>query len=370
MRVVIKTGSAVLSRAAGADGPAGLDRSAIDRLCRQLARLHAAGHEVVLVPSGAIAAGVGRLGWTERPEDLRMKQAAAAVGQLALMEAYEEALSRDGILPAQILLTREDLIDRRRYLNVRSTVLHLLSLRALPILNENDSVSTDEIQFGDNDTLSAAVATKIGADKLILLSDVPGVFELDGDGRLTDRVLPEIAKVTAEMEKRSLRVKGSALSVGGMVTKLAAAKMATAAGIETWIASGRDPEAVDKIMSGQGAGTRFLPRSGRLASRGVWIAFGRSPKGDLVLDPGAVTAVADQRKSLLPSGVKRVKGRFQAGDTVRLVSADGHEVARGLVNFSAEEMSKIRGRHSREIPELLGRQAAGEVIHRDNLVLL
>lgn len=258
MRLVIKTGSAVLSQKAnGTTQPGGLDRSAIERLCRQLVKAHRAGHEVVLVTSGAIAAGVARLGWAERPTDLRLKQAAASVGQLALMEAYEAALSKDRIIPAQILLTREDLVNAHRRLNVRNTLLHLLSIRAIPIVNENDTVSTEEIQIGDNDTLSAAVATKIEADKLILLSDVSGVYELDGKGRLTDRVLPVIKKVTPEMERKAPRIKGSTMSVGGIVTKFAAARIATAAGIETWIASGYDPDAVDKIISGRGAGTRF-----------------------------------------------------------------------------------------------------------------
>lgn len=261
MRIVIKTGSAVLSRKTDANGkPGGLDRSAIERLCRQLVKAHRLGHQVVLVTSGAIAAGVARLGWLERPKELPLKQAAASVGQLALMEAYEAALSQDDIIPAQVLLTREDLVNPKRKLNIKNTLLHLLSLRTIPIVNENDTVSTEEIQIGDNDTLSAAVAVKIEADKLVLLSDVPGVYESDGNGALTDRVVPVIRKVTPEMERKASRAKGSKMSVGGIVTKFAAAKIATSAGIETWIASGYDGDAVEKILSGQETGTRFLPK--------------------------------------------------------------------------------------------------------------
>lgn len=256
MRLVIKTGSATLSKKNG-----GLDSSAVARIARQLAKAHNAGHQVIVVSSGAIAAGVGRLGLKERPRDLQLKQATAAVGQVALMKAYEEALARYRIIPAQLLLTREDLNNRRRTLNVRHTLLHLLSHRTIPIINENDSVSTAEIQFGDNDALSAMVATRVGADKLILLSDVPGLYEQDEKGHLTTRVIPVVRHITAAMQKKANGNKGSKMSVGGMVTKLAAAKRATAAGIETWIASGTAENSVECILRGDSnCGTRFLPR--------------------------------------------------------------------------------------------------------------
>jgi glutamate 5-kinase len=326
----------------------------------------------VVVSSGAIAGGVARLGWKERPTELALKQAAASIGQVALMEAYERALSADGILPAQILLTRDDLMKRERYLNIRTTLLQLLSLRVIPVINENDTVSTEEIQFGDNDTLSATVAIKVEADKLILLSDVPGFFEQASDGKLTSNVIRVVEKVTPAMEKAALRTTGSKMSVGGIVTKLSAAKMAAAAGVETWLASGYEADSILKVVAGDAsAGTRFATTSAkRIGSRESWIAFARPPKGFLVLDDGALKAVIDGRKSLLPSGVRRVHGAFAVGDTVGLRDADGTEVARGLVNFSSEDVKAIRGHHSREIAGLLGRAAAGEVIHRVFLFLI
>lgn len=256
MRLVIKTGSAILSKAKG-----GLDRVAVQRIAAQLSNAQKKGHQVILVTSGAIAAGVARLGWSDRPKELRHKQAAAAVGQLALMEAYEVALSKYKITPAQLLLTREDLVDPRRYGNISNTLLDLLALRTIPIINENDSVSTAEIRFGDNDTLAAVVATKVKADKLILLSDVPGMFEQDNHGGLTKWVIADVPRVTSAMERQANRATGSKMSVGGIVTKLRAAKIATSAGVETWLASGYNPHAVLNILQRKaGAGTRFRAR--------------------------------------------------------------------------------------------------------------
>lgn len=255
MRLVIKTGSATLSKKNG-----GLDAGAVRRVAKQLAYARKQGHDVIVVSSGAIAAGVGRLKLKERPRVLQEKQATAAVGQVALMHEYEKALSRFGIVPAQLLLTREDLMDRKRYQNVRQTLFHLLSHKTIPIINENDSVSTDEIQFGDNDALSSIVAVKVNADKLILLSDVPGLYEQDKNGRLTTRVIPVVKRVTAAMGRKAKSGPGSKLSVGGIVTKLAAAKRATSAGIETWIASGTANDSIEKILKKKpGAGTRFIP---------------------------------------------------------------------------------------------------------------
>lgn len=373
MRFVIKSGSAILSKSSGgAASPAGgLDPDAVRRLAAQLIKLHRAGHDVILVSSGAIAAGVGRLGLKERPVDLRVKQATAAVGQLVLMKTYEDAFAQANIIPAQILLTREDLTNRERYLNIRNTFLHLLSLRIIPIVNENDTVSTAEIQFGDNDSLSAIVATKVEADRLILLSDVPGFYRSDSEGQLTQDIIPVIEKITPEMEKNVSRSSGSKMSVGGMATKLQAAKMATAAGIETWIGSGSDDRVLEKMLSGEpNAGTKFVARPVKVAHRHAWIAFGRKAKGTLVIDAGAQRALIEQKKSLLPSGVVKVRGSFQVGETVIVKSLEGDEMARGLVNFSSEELNLIRGRQSNEITGLLGRPASSEVIHRDNLVVL
>ncbi len=256
MLLVIKTGSATLSKKNG-----GLNAASVRRIARQLAYAHKKGHKVIVVSSGAIAAGVGRLHLKERPKALQEKQATAAVGQVALMHEYEKALSSYRIIPAQLLLTREDLMDRKRYMNVRQTLLHLLAHRTIPIINENDSVSTDEIQFGDNDALSSIVATKVNADKLILLSDINGLYEQDRNGELTSRVIPIVKKVTSAMQKKANAHRGSKLSVGGIVSKLAAAKRATAAGIETWIASGTASDSIPRILRNEsGAGTRFLPR--------------------------------------------------------------------------------------------------------------
>lgn len=366
MRLVVKTGSSVLSNAEG-----GLDRSAIGRLAKQLGQAHHQGHEVILVSSGAIAAGAGRFGWKERPTDLALKQAAAAVGQLALMEAYEGAFKKDGLIPAQILLTRDDLTHRQRYLNIRTTLLELLSLKTIPIINENDSVSTEEIQFGDNDTLSAVVATKVEADKLILLSDVKGLFEQDSDGRLSDRLISEVDRVTPELERRLSKHQGSKMSVGGMAAKVMAAKMATAAGIETWIASGREDSVIQQILSGAPqCGTRFLAKAKRLEARKSWIAFGRATKGFVTIDEGALKALQDGRKSLLPSGIKSVHGSFSIGETIGIKLSKGAEIARGLTNFSSHDVKIIKGHHTAEIASLLGRAAAAEVVHRDNLVFL
>jgi glutamate 5-kinase len=255
MKLVIKVGSSILS---GENG--GLKPAAVEALVAQLAKLHKEGHGVVLVSSGAIAAGIGRLGLTERPKDLKHKQAAAAVGQLALMEAYESSFSKFGIVPAQLLLTRDDLTHKERTENARNTLSVLLQMKTVPIINENDSVATEEIQFGDNDSLSAHVAITIKADKLVLLSDVDGFHEMDGQGKLSAKLIYEIPKITAELEKQVAQENHSKLSAGGMAAKLTAAKKATAAGIETWIASGRNPEILLKILAGeQKVATRFLP---------------------------------------------------------------------------------------------------------------
>jgi len=366
MRWVIKVGSGVISTANGV-----LDRDAIKRLASQLIGLHQQDNQVILVSSGAIAAGVGRLGLTERPTDLRMKQSAAAVGQLALLKAYEEYFSEAQIIPAQILLTREDLLDRDRYFNIRNTLMNLLALRTIPIINENDSVSVEEIQFGDNDTLAAIVAVKVGADRLILLSNVPGLYQFgtEEDGK---KIVSVVHQVTAEMEMKASKKIGSKLSVGGIVSKLRAAKMAASAGIETWIASGHESNTLERILRGEeGVGTRFVAKKMKVPSRHAWIAFGRSAKGSVTIDDGAVDALVKQKKSLLPKGIKVVKGHFLVGDTIEVRSAEGMEIGRGLVNYSALDVKKIKGHHSKDIGDILGRQdAVAEVIHRDNLVLL
>jgi len=364
MRWVVKTGSAILSNPDG-----GLNRDAIERISLQINKIHSQNDEIILVSSGAVAAGVARLGWNEKPKDLRFKQSAAAVGQLTLMEAYEEVFSKKGVIAAQILLTREDFLDRRRYLNIRNTLMTLLSLRTIPIINENDSVSIEEIEFGDNDTLSALVATKVEADRLVLLSDVPGLYKFDRESE--KEVIPVVEQITPEMEKKASKNIGSKMSVGGMASKLKAAKMATSAGIETWIASGHREDSLERIKEGAvDAGTRFVPRKVKFAARHAWIAFGRTTQGILVVDEGASEALIQNRKSLLPKGIKSVRGTFTIGDTVEIKSSKGKEIGRGLANYSSQEVKKICGHHSSEIEKILGRPATAEVVHRDNLVIL
>ncbi len=366
MRLVVKVGSAVLTEENGL-----LNLASITKLVDELAGLHQKGHEVILVSSGAIAAGVGRLKLSEKPQELRLKQAAAAIGQSTLMEAYEKGFSSFGIIPSQILLTREDFSDRERYLNIRNTLLTLLSLKSIPVINENDTVSTEEIQFGDNDTLSAIVAVKVKADKLIIFSDVKGLFEIDSGGHLTDKLIEEVDSISKEWSEKALEKKGSKLSVGGMATKLKAAKMATASGIETWIGFGRSPEIIHQILNGEkGVATRFKPKEKRIAAREAWIAFGRTSKGTLVVDEGAEKALVQMNRSLLPSGIKTVRGNFSVGDMVDIRSFKGEELGRGLVSYSSDDIKRIKGHHTGEIAQILGHAASAEVIHRDNLVLL
>ncbi len=361
-RIVVKVGTAILSRSEG-----GLHLGRIQELARELADLSKKGYAPILVTSGAIGAGMDAFGWTVRPTLLKDKQAAAAVGQVALMEAYKGAFAPVGVTIAQILLTRADLDDRERYLNIRNTLNALLERNVLPILNENDTVATQEIKFGDNDTLSALVAAKVDADHLFILTDVDGLLTSTGaDGRL----LPEVFQVTPDIEALVQAGTGSAKSVGGMASKLSAARLAMASGVEVWITSGRKPGIVRDILEGKGVGTRFVASPEALSARKRWIAFGRKVRGALHLDEGAVRALTENKRSLLPSGIKRVEGAFNAGDTVKVVTPDGRELARGLTVFDASDLKKIQGRRSAEIEPLLGRPAPAEVIHRNNLVLL
>ena len=350
-RIVVKVGTAILSRPEG-----GLHLPRIRELAQELVDLSKKGYAPILVTSGAIGAGMDAFGWKARPTLLKDKQAAAAVGQVALMEAYKGAFAPAGVTIAQILLTRADLDDRERYLNIRNTLTALLERHVLPIINENDTVATQEIKFGDNDTLSALVAAKMDADHLFILTDVDGLLTSTGaDGRL----LPEVFQVTPDIE-----------ALGGMASKLSAARLAMASGVEVWIASGRKPGIVRDILEGKGVGTRFVASPEALSARKRWIAFGRKVRGALHLDEGAVRALTENKRSLLPSGIKRVEGAFSAGDTVKVVTPDGRELARGLTVFNASDLKKIQGRRSAEIEPLLGRPAPAEVIHRNNLVLL
>jgi glutamate 5-kinase len=363
-RLVVKVGSGLVT-----SPEAGADPQRIAALAAEVARVRA-GHEVVLVSSGAIATGSARLRLPERPRSIPEKQAAAAVGQAALIWHYEAAFAPYGIAVGQVLLTAEDIGDRARYLNARNTLLTLLRLNVLPVVNENDTVAVDEIKVGDNDNLSALVASLVDADLLVLLTDVDGLYTgnpaVDPCARKLDRVDAVTEDVRSLVFDQTGRV-----SVGGMATKLQAAQKAAAAGIPMIIARGTEPGVLTRLLAGEPLGTYFAARADRLAARKRWIAFAASPQGRVVVDAGALLALTQQRRSLLPSGVVGVEGEFAAGAVVAVVSAaDGREIGRGLVNYDAEELERIRGLNSREIEARLGYKRGDEVIHRDNLVIL
>ncbi len=363
-RVVVKIGSAVL---AGSDG--GLDRARIDALADEIAAQHAAGREMVVVTSGAVAAGVVRLALKQRPKIIPHKQAAAAVGQIGVMSAYETAFARHGIGVAQVLLTRDDLSSRRRYLNAKHAVMTLLEWRVIPVVNENDTVVVEEIKLGDNDNLSALTAILLEADLLVVLSDVDGLHTAD-PRRVPDAALvPVVDAVTPTIE--AMAGVGGPLGTGGMASKLGAAKKACASGIATVIADGRRSGVLNAVLAGApDVGTYFRPVADRLTARQRWIAYTLKPHGAIVVDDGARRAVVEQGRSLLPSGLREVRGNFGAGACVQCVDLQGREFARGLVNYGAAELDKIKGRHSREIEPTLGYKVSDEVIHRDDLVRL
>jgi glutamate 5-kinase len=363
-RIVVKIGSAVL---AGSDG--GLDRAHIDALAAEIAAQHAAGREMVVVTSGAVTAGVVRLGLTERPKIIPHKQAAAAVGQIGVMSAYEGAFARHGIKVAQVLLTRDDLSSRRRYLNAKHAVMTLLEWRVVPIVNENDTVVVEEIKLGDNDHLSALTAILLEADLLVILSDVDGLHTADPRAVRDAALVPVVDAVTPAIE--AMAGAGGPLGTGGMATKLGAAKKACASGIATIIADGRRPGVLTAVLAGASdVGTFFRPVADRLASRKQWIAYTLKPGGALVVDDGARRAIVEQGRSLLASGLREVRGSFGVGACVQCLDLEGREFARGLVSYGAAELEKIKGRHSREIEPTLGYKMSDEVIHRDDLVRL
>ena len=362
-RVVVKIGSSLLS------AEAGLDLRRIRTLVQEVAELATNGREFILVTSGAVAAGRARLRLRERPKTIPQKQAAAAVGQIDLMAAYKECFEARGRHVAQILLTREDLSNRRRYLNAKHAIAALLEARVLPIVNENDSVAVDEIKLGDNDNLSAAVAALVEADLLVILSDVDGLYTADPRQQPNAKPVPVVEASDPQAERYAAASAGR-LGTGGMATKLEAARKAAAAGISTIIADGRADDALGRVLDPNAAcGTLVVPSTDRLASRKHWIAFTLHPQGVLHLDAGAAAALRERGRSLLPSGVKVVEGAFGAGDCVRCVAPDGAEVARGLVNYSAGELRRIQGAHTRDIDSILGYKISDEVIHRDDMVI-
>jgi glutamate 5-kinase len=363
-RLVVKVGSSLVTNQG-----AGLDLAALDNWARQIAALNANGHQVVLVSSGAIAEGMQRLGWKKRPASIHDLQAAAAVGQMGLVQAYESCFRKHDLHAAQVLLTHADLADRERYLNARTTLTTLLGLRVIPIINENDTVVTDEIKFGDNDTLGALVANLIEADVLIILTDQTGLYTADPrkDGKAT--LISEGQAGDAQLEKIAGSA-GSHIGRGGMITKILAAKRAARSGAHTVIASGNEPDVLLRLMRGESIGTLLTAPTPTLAARKQWLADHLQVAGRLVLDAGAVTALRSEGKSLLPIGVKKVIGEFERGAAVTCVNEAGQDIARGLCNYSAEEARRIAGHASQKIETLLGYGGDAEIIHRDNLVLL
>ena len=363
-RLVVKVGSSLVT-----DEGRGLDHAAVARWAAEIAQLRGNGRDVVLVSSGAIAEGVKRLGWATRPRAIHELQAAAAVGQMGLVQAYEAAFAKFGLRTAQILLTHEDLADRRRYLNARTTLRTLLELAVIPIINENDTVTTDEIRVGDNDTLGALVANLIEADVLILLTDQQGLYTAD-PRRHPDATFVHEARAGDPALEAMAGGAGSALGKGGMLTKVLAAKRAARSGASTVIACGREPDVLTRLAAGEAVGTALVAPPVSLAARKQWLADHVQLAGRLVLDAGAVRALAGEGKSLLPIGVTAVEGDFDRGEVVGCYAPDGREVARGLVNYGAQDAAKICRRPSSEIESILGYVDEVELIHRDNLVLL
>ena len=361
---VIKIGSALLT----ADGK-GLDRPTLGRWVDQMADLVAQGRRVVVVSSGAVAEGMARMGWKRRPNNLHGLQAAAAIGQMGLIQAWESCFTRRGLHTAQVLLTHDDLTDRRRYLNARSTLRALLDLGVIPVINENDTVANDELRFGDNDTLAALVANLLEASLLVLLTDQKGLYSADPRHHAHAELISE-SRVNDPMLDRIAGGSGSGLGLGGMVTKVRAARLAARSGTPTIIASGAEAGVLGQIDAGQAVGTLLTPTQGADAARKRWLAGHLKVRGRLVIDDGAIKVLRDAGRSLLAVGVREVNGDFVRGEVVSCVDAEGREVARGLVNYSAEETRRIMGRPSSQIQALLGYVDDEELIHRDNLVLV
>jgi glutamate 5-kinase len=362
--LVVKVGSALVTT----DGR-GLDAAAIQRWATQVAQLRAQGKRCVLVSSGAIAEGVQRLGWKRRPHALHELQAAAAVGQMGLAQCYESCFRKHGVATAQVLLTHADMADRQRYLNARFTLATLLDLGVIPVINENDTVVTDEIKVGDNDTLAALVANLVEAELLVILTDQAGLFESDPRGAPDAPLVRRAIAGEARLEAMAGGI-GTAFARGGMITKVLAAKRAARSGAHTVIASGREPEVLLRLLAGEALGTLLEAQTTPLAARKQWLADHLALGGRIALDEGAARALCQGGKSLLPVGVTAVHGEFERGAVVGCLDPAGREIARGLVNYSATETRRIMRRPSTEIESILGYMDGPELIHRNNLVLL
>lgn len=363
-RIVVKIGSNILT-----ESSAGLSAKRIQAIARDVASVCEAGHEVVIVSSGAIAAGMEKMGLTEKPREIMLKQAAAAAGQSSLMRAYEKAFQRYDKKVAQILLTRGVVSFRPTYLNSRNTLITLLEYGLIPIVNENDTVATDELKFGDNDQLAAIVAGLIDADRLIILSDVEGLYSSDPKKDKKAQIIPRICEITSEL-KSIAGGTGSKVGTGGMYSKVMAAKKAASFGIPVTIISGAKKGLLVGIMNGEKHGTEFVADKKSMNSRKGWIAYAVNPKGTLVLDQGAVNAVLKGGKSLLPSGIVSIEGSFSRDEAVFCADNAGNKIAKGIVNYSSDELEKIKGCKSCDIEKILGAKRDDEVIHRDDMVVL
>jgi len=362
-RIVIKVGSAVITKSDG------LNNQRIVSLTDEICALRQQGHEVIVVSSGSVAAGKGDLGITGRPQTIPLKQAAAAIGQSRLMRSYRSAFRARGENVAQILLTRDDLANRRRYLNARNTIMTLLDYGVTPIINENDTVVVDEIRFGDNDNLSAMVTNLCEANILVILSDVDGLFDSNPRTNPEAKLISEVERITEEIEHMAGACNND-VGTGGMYTKIKAAKRATMQGVGTAIINGVAPGNLQRFFAGEDVGTYFIPCSNRMAAKKHWIAFTKKPRGKLFVDSGAFNAITKDGSSLLPSGIKGVEGGFDRGDAVQLCDADGVEFAKGVTNYTLTELLQLMGKKTSEISTILGYKNGDEIIHRDNLVLI
>ncbi|NPV73823.1 MAG: glutamate 5-kinase [Pelotomaculum sp.] len=362
-RMVVKVGSSSVAHPTGKP-----NLFQIENLVRQLADLHNQGKEVILVTSGAVGTGTGKLGLAARPRTIPEKQAAAAVGQGVLMHIYEKFFGEYGVTVGQVLLTRQDFSDRRRFLNARNALHALFQFGVIPVINENDTVAVDEIKFGDNDSLSALVAGLVDAELLILLSDIDGLYTADPRKDPGARLIQDVKEITPEIESLAGGT-GSKLGTGGMATKLQAARMAMHSGVVTVIARAGEKDVIRQIIAGEQVGTIFWPSANKLENKKRWIAYSSAVCGKVFVDEGAARALLKQGKSLLPSGVTGVEGNFDMGNTVSIIGPDGREIARGLTYYSSVEIERIKGAQTRDIARILGYKDYDEVVHRNNLVL-
>ena len=366
-RIVTKFGTSLLT-----GGGSHLDRNVMSGLVNQIVGLHKEGHGLLVVSSGAIAAGRNKLGLTRKVRGIPYRQVLASAGQIRLMNIYEQLFGEHDITIAQALLTRADIADRAGYLNTRNTLLALLELRVICIANENDVVATDEIQearFGDNDNLSAMVANLIDADLLLILTDTGGLYTADPHRNPDARLIPQVDHIDADIEKLASDTAGST-GTGGMVTKIEAAKLATASGVTVIIANGREPDVIPRVVAGEAIGTRFPPTTSKLESRQRWMLSGLSTRGRLVVDSGAALALKKHHRSLLAAGIERAEGNFQRGDIVDILNPDGTRIGCGIANYAATDVAVLKGAHSKKIASLLGYDYGSEIVHRNNLVVV